>query len=61
MFTFCIDGGITSIEVDNRFILMLEVIYPDARGDGGGGLLDLPELSIKRVIAELGSLMRQLT
>ena len=36
---------------------MLEVIYPDAGGDGGGGLLDLPELSVKRVIAELGSLM----
>ena len=33
MLTFCIDGGITSIEVDNRFILMPEVIYPDVRGD----------------------------
>ena len=28
-----IDGGITSIEVNNCFILMPEVIYLDARGD----------------------------
>ena len=42
-----IDGGTMSTEVDNRFILMLEVIYLDARGDGGGGLLDLLELSVK--------------
>ena len=57
----CIDGGITSTEMDNRFILMPKVICVDARGDGGGGLLDLLELSIKRVLAELRSLTRQLT
>ena len=34
-FTLRIDGGITSIEVDGRFILMPEVICLDARGDGG--------------------------
>ena len=49
-----IDGGITSVEVDNHFILMREAIYLDDRGDGGGGLLKLPELSVKRVLAELG-------
>ena len=54
--TLRIDGGITSIKVDNRFILMPEVIYLDALGDGGGGQLDLPELSVKRVLSELGSL-----
>ena len=54
--TLSIDGGITSIVVDNRFILMPKMIYLDARGDGGGGLLDLLELSVKRVLAELGSL-----
>ena len=50
--TLRIDGGITSVEVDNRFILMRKAICLDAQGDGGGGLLDLPELSIKRVLAE---------
>ena len=51
-----IDGGIMSIKVDNCFILMSEVIYLDTRGDKGGGLLDLPKLSIKPVLAKLGSL-----
>ena len=54
--TLHIDGGTTSIEVYNHFILMPKVIYLDARGDGGGGLLDLLELSVKRVLTELGSL-----
>ena len=60
-FTLRIDGGIMSIEVDNRFILMPEVISLNAQGDGGGGLLDLLESSVKRVLVELRSLKRQLT
>ena len=47
MLTLRIDGGITSIEMDNHFILMPEVIYLDAQGNGSGGLLDLSELSVK--------------
>ena len=54
--TLRIDDGIMLVEVDNCFFLMFEGIYLDARGDGGGGLLDLPELSIKRVLLELKSL-----
>ena len=54
----CIDGDITSIKVDNCFILMPKVIYLDARGDEGDGLLDLPKLAVKRVLAKLRSLMR---
>ena len=45
--TLRIDSGITSVEVDNRFILISEEIYLDARGYGGGVLLDLHELSVK--------------
>ena len=54
--TLRIDGYIASIVVDNSFILMPEVIYLNARGDGGDGLLDLPKLSIKGVLAKLGLL-----
>ena len=54
--TLRIDGGITSIEMNNLFILMAEVIYLDARGDGGGSLLDFPKLFVKRVLIELWSL-----
>ena len=60
MLTLRIDGGITSIKLDNRLILMLEVIYLDIRCDGGGDLLNLPELFVKRVLTELRSLTRQL-
>ena len=45
--TLRIDSGITSVKVDNRFILISEEIYLDAQGYGGGVLLDLHELSVK--------------